>query len=32
VIIGIPQATVEFGLKNKEFGDEFRKYLKKLKI
>lgn len=30
--LGFLQATVEFGLKNKEFGEHFREYLKKLKL
>ncbi len=30
--LGFLKATVEFGLKNREFGDEFRSYLKKLKL
>lgn len=30
--LGFLKATVQFGLKNKEFGDEFRSYLKKLKL
>jgi UTP--glucose-1-phosphate uridylyltransferase len=30
--LGFLKATVEFGLKNGEFGDDFRKYLKKLKL
>jgi UTP--glucose-1-phosphate uridylyltransferase len=30
--LGFLKATVEFGLKNKEFGDEFRTYLQKLKL
>jgi UTP--glucose-1-phosphate uridylyltransferase len=30
--LGFLKATVEFGLKNKEFGEEFRSYLKKLKL
>jgi len=30
--LGFLKATVEFGLKNGEFGDEFRSYLKKLKL
>jgi UTP--glucose-1-phosphate uridylyltransferase len=30
--LGFLKATVEFGLKNEEFGAEFRSYLKKLKI
>jgi UTP--glucose-1-phosphate uridylyltransferase len=30
--LGFLKATVEFGLKNGEFGDEFRNYLKKLKL
>jgi UTP--glucose-1-phosphate uridylyltransferase len=30
--LGFLKATVEFGLKNDEFGSEFRKYLKKLKL
>jgi UTP--glucose-1-phosphate uridylyltransferase len=30
--LGFLKATVEFGLKNKEFGHEFRKYLQKLKL
>jgi len=30
--LGFLKATVEFGLKNDEFGSEFRKYLKRLKL
>ncbi len=30
--LGFLKATVEFGLKNGEFGNEFRTYLKKLKL
>lgn len=30
--LGFLKATVEFGLKNGEFGDEFRSFLKKLKL
>ncbi len=30
--LGFLKATVEFGLKNREFGDDFRNYLKKLNI
>ena len=30
--LGFLKATVDFGLKNQEFGDEFRDYLKKLKL
>jgi UTP--glucose-1-phosphate uridylyltransferase len=30
--LGFLKATVQFGLKNVEFGDEFRTYLKKLKL
>jgi UTP--glucose-1-phosphate uridylyltransferase len=30
--LGFLKATVEFGLKNGEFGSEFRNYLKKLKL
>jgi UTP--glucose-1-phosphate uridylyltransferase len=30
--LGFLKATVEFGLKNEEFGNEFRNYLKKLKL
>ncbi|MDD5434644.1 MAG: UTP--glucose-1-phosphate uridylyltransferase GalU [Nitrospira sp.] len=30
--LGFLQATVEFGLKNKEFGESFRQYLKALKL
>ena len=30
--LGFLQATVEFGLKNKEFGGKFRQYLKTLKL
>ena len=30
--LGFLKATVEFGLKNNEFGTEFRNYLKKLKL
>jgi UTP--glucose-1-phosphate uridylyltransferase len=30
--LGFLKATVEFGLKNKEFGAEFRSYLQKLKL
>ncbi len=30
--LGFLKATVEFGLKNKEFGHEFRSYLQKLKL
>lgn len=30
--LGFLKATVEFGLKNHEFGHEFRSYLKKLKL
>jgi UTP--glucose-1-phosphate uridylyltransferase len=30
--LGFLKATVEFGLKNGEFGDDFRSYLKKLKL
>ncbi|MBI5193162.1 MAG: UTP--glucose-1-phosphate uridylyltransferase GalU [Nitrospirae bacterium] len=30
--LGFLQATVEFGLKNKEFGEQFREYLKALKL
>jgi len=30
--LGFLRATVEFGLKNTEFGDVFRRYLKKLKL
>lgn len=30
--LGFLQATVEIGLKNKEFGTSFREYLKKLKL
>ncbi len=30
--LGFLKATVEFGLKNEEFGDAFRTYLKKLKL
>ena len=30
--LGFLKATVEFGLKNVEFGDAFRTYLKKLKL
>ncbi len=30
--LGFLKATVEFALKNEEFGDEFRSYLKKLKL
>jgi UTP-glucose-1-phosphate uridylyltransferase len=28
--LGFLRATVEFGLKHDEFGDEFRNYLKKI--
>ncbi len=30
--LGFLKATVEFGLKNREFGDDFRNYLKKLNL
>jgi len=30
--LGFLKATVEFGLKNNEFGEEFRSYLQKLKL
>jgi len=30
--LGFLKATVEFGLKNGEFGDDFRSYLKKLRL
>jgi UTP--glucose-1-phosphate uridylyltransferase len=30
--LGFLKATVEFGLKNKEFGSEFRQYLQRLKL
>jgi UTP--glucose-1-phosphate uridylyltransferase len=30
--LGFLKATVEFGLKNKEFGAEFKNYLQKLKL
>ena len=30
--LGFLKATVEFGLKNEEFGNEFRSYLQKLKL
>ena len=30
--LGFLKATVEFGLKNAEFGNEFRSYLKKMKL
>lgn len=30
--LGFLKATVEFALKNREFGDEFRSYLQKLKL
>lgn len=30
--LGFLKATVDFGLKNQEFGEEFRNYLKKLKL
>lgn len=30
--LGFLKATVEFGLQNQEFGDDFRSYLKKLKL
>lgn len=30
--LGFLQATVEFGMKNKEFGESFRQYLKTLKL
>jgi UTP--glucose-1-phosphate uridylyltransferase len=30
--LGFLKATVEFGLKNPEFGSEFRSYLQKLKL
>lgn len=30
--LGFLKATVEFGLKNREFGQEFRSYLQKLKL
>jgi UTP--glucose-1-phosphate uridylyltransferase len=30
--LGFLKATVEFGLKNAEFGKEFRKYLQQLKL
>jgi UTP--glucose-1-phosphate uridylyltransferase len=30
--LGFLKATVEFGLKNPEFGEEFRDYLRKLKV
>ena len=30
--LGFLKATVEFGLKNKEFGDSFKNYLKKLRL
>ena len=30
--LGFLKATVEFGLKNEEFGHEFRSYLQKLKL
>jgi UTP--glucose-1-phosphate uridylyltransferase len=30
--LGFLKATVEFGLKNKDFGPEFRQYLQKLKL
>jgi UTP--glucose-1-phosphate uridylyltransferase len=30
--LGFLKATVQFGLKNTEFGNEFRTYLKKLKL
>lgn len=30
--LGFLQATVEFGLKNKEFGESFRQYLKSMKL
>jgi UTP--glucose-1-phosphate uridylyltransferase len=30
--LGFLKATVEFGLKNKEFGSEFKSYLQKLKL
>jgi UTP--glucose-1-phosphate uridylyltransferase len=30
--LGFLKATVSFGLKNQEFGEEFREYLKKLKL
>ncbi|NTW68041.1 MAG: UTP--glucose-1-phosphate uridylyltransferase, partial [Nitrospirae bacterium] len=30
--LGFLKATVEFGLRNNEFGSEFRHYLQKLKL
>jgi UTP--glucose-1-phosphate uridylyltransferase len=30
--LGFLKATVEFGLKNREFGNDFRNYLKKLNL
>ncbi len=30
--LGFIQATVEIALKNREFGDQFREYLKSLKL
>ncbi len=30
--LGFLKATVEFGLKNPEFGEEFKSYLKKMKL
>jgi UTP--glucose-1-phosphate uridylyltransferase len=30
--LGFLKATVEFGLKNEEFGKEFRNYLQQLKL
>jgi UTP--glucose-1-phosphate uridylyltransferase len=30
--LGFLKATVEFGLKNMEFGSEFKQYLQKLKL
>jgi len=30
--LGFLKATVEFGLRNSEFGDQFRKYLKSMKL
>jgi hypothetical protein len=30
--LGFLKATVQFGLKNQEFGQEFRSYLQKLKL
>ena len=30
--LGFLKATVEFGLKNEDFGSEFRSYLQKLRL